>query len=98
MITLTNIRKGINKAIDVFNGHGKEDYHYNALIQTIYGRGFALVDGSAEYNNEMTQKRHNYRVVENYEEENERTVGYLSVTKYFLNGVDNPYEILAYVS
>jgi len=100
MITLTNIRKQLNKAIDVFNGYNKEDYHFTAMMKTIYGygSGMALVDGKVDYTDDMSRKEYHYRVVENFEEEDERTVGYLSATKYFLRGLDNPYEILVYVS
>ena len=96
-------RRKINNLIYHHNGHGKTDADFNAIIQTFYANGLQLLEGNIEYSPDMTNKRYSYRVAElkydEYEDVCEgKTIGYLSAVKYFLSGLDKPYEILAYVS
>jgi hypothetical protein len=93
----------IKKLVYGFNGFGKNDNDFTAMMRTITDNGMSLMDGEVEYNGDMTNKHYFFRVVEDKYDENGdwydgKTVGYLSAYKCFNRGPDNPYEILAYIS
>ena len=96
-------RRQVNNLIYEYNGYNKTDDDFVKMIRTFYDNSFQLLDGQIEYTPDMTSKRYSYRVAELKFDENEdviegKTIGYLSAVKYFLRGLDNPFEILAYVS
>lgn len=96
------IRK-LNNMIYGFNGYEKEDNDFTAMIHTLHNAGMMLMDGEIEYNSDMTNKHYKYRLAETIIDEYDqvvdgKTIGYLSAYKCFVNGIEKPYEILAYVS
>jgi hypothetical protein len=92
-----------NKLIQDFNGYNKTDGDFINMIHTLYNEGLSLLDGKVEYSNDMSNKHYFYKVVEDkYDEKDDwlegKTIGYLSAYKCFVRGIDNNYEILAYIS
>ena len=95
--------KRLNRLIADFNGYGKEDRDFTAMVNVLYNNGYSLFDGKIKYTNDMTAKHYKYRIVKDSVDGNGdycegKTVGYLTAYKSFVRGIDNPYEILAYVS
>ncbi|GHU51670.1 hypothetical protein AGMMS49975_05840 [Clostridia bacterium] len=99
----TTIRKA-NDLIRNYQGYGKEDKDFTAMLHELYNAVLSLLNGEVEYNSDMTSKHYFYKVVEDKTDDETgewyegRTVGYLSAYKCFVRGLDEPYEILAYVS
>lgn len=93
----------VNKLLSEFSGYGKTDNDFVAMFRKLYAMGLSLLDGDVDYNGDMTTKHYKYRVVTGSTDENgdwyeEKTLGWLVADKCFINGIDKPYEILAYLS
>jgi hypothetical protein len=95
--------KRANALITGYNGYGKTDDDFTAMIHSLNAGGLSLMDGEVEYSPDMTNKHYFYRLAEDRYDNNGdwyegKTVGWLSAYKCFVRGIDNLYEILAYVS
>jgi len=84
------------------SGYGKTDADFTALMQKIQ-EDCSLFDGDINYNTEMTSKRYFFRVtldaVDKYGDWCEgETIAHIVVYKCFTRGLDDPYEIMGYVT
>lgn len=97
--------KQLNRLIDKYNGYNKTDNDFRNLFSLFGLYKLMLLDGEINYSPDMTSKRYNYRIAEEvYNEEFDqidegKTIGYLTVVQCWrTNDLEQPFEILAYVS
>lgn len=97
--------KQLNRLVCKYTGANKTDDDFREMIEIFFQYHLALLDGDIEYSPDMTSKRYSYRIAEEvYNEEFDqvdegKTVGYLTAVKCWRAGdLEQPYEILAYVS
>lgn len=96
-------KRSLNKQLTNFNGYGKTDTNFKEMLKVLYDQGLVLSEGKIEYSDGMASKSYNYKISSGETSEDgdwveTKVIGYLSATKYFINGLDNPYEILVYMS
>lgn len=95
----------LNKLVCKYNGFGKTDKDFKDLFELFEQYGLMLLDGDIKYSPDMTSKKYTYRIAnEVYNEEfnqveEGKTVGYFTALKCWrTNDLEQPYEILSYVS
>lgn len=91
----------LNNLVSKYCGRHKTDDDFTALITLFSQYKLMLVDGDIRYSPDMTSKRYNYRIEEEAcdKDLNHKTVGYFTAMKCWnTTDLEEPYEILAYVS
>lgn len=96
------IRKA-NILIQPYQGYGKTESDFVAMIHSLSNAGLLLMDGDINYNNDMTNKHYVFRLsistIDEYDQVVEgKTVGYLTAYKCWARRNDDRFEILAYIS